>query len=146
MFSNNNIFYMFYQFQYFHCKMLVHSGVCLEMSPSNNFNGNDLMVLFSWDWLPSIKKLSLTHFDQCSTSIPNVFRAYRCGTLVVNGLIRSLKLFASEVRLSKWLKSTTQLHSGTRLHLADSLILLRLFPVKLEIHLSSEALAKSVSH
>ena len=54
------------------------------------------MVLFSWDWLPSIKKLSLTHFDQCSTSIPNVFRAYRCGTLVVNGLIRSLKLFASE--------------------------------------------------
>ena len=55
-----------------------------QMSQSNTLNGNDLVVLFNWDWLRLMNKLSL---------------------------IRSLNLFASEARISKY-QSIEQLHSS----------------------------------
>ena len=61
-------------FQYFITTYLCTVEIYQEMFQSNSFNGNDLMVLFSWGWLRLINKLSL---------------------------IRSLNLFASETRISK---------------------------------------------
>ena len=73
-----------------------------QMSQSSNFNGNDLMVLFSWGSSHLINKLSL---------------------------ISSLNSFASEVKISVWLNSIEQLHSSRWLDIADFLTL-RGFPVK----------------
>ena len=66
--------YTFYQFQYFITICLCLVEIYQESFQSNSFNGNDLMVLFNWDWSRLINKLSL---------------------------IRSLSLFASEARISK---------------------------------------------
>ena len=64
--------YTFYQFQYFITACLCTVEIYQEMFQSNSFNGNDLMILFSWSRL--INKLSL---------------------------IRLLNLFASKARTSK---------------------------------------------
>ena len=84
-------------------------------SQSKSFNGNDLMILFSWSWSRLINKLSL---------------------------IKSLNLFASEARISKLSKSMEQLHSSRWSDTADCLTHLRRFPVKLEIPMCCAALVK----
>ena len=66
--------YNLYQFQYFITTCLCTVEIYQEMFQSNSFNGNDLMVLFNWDWSRLINKLSL---------------------------IKSLNLFASEARIAK---------------------------------------------
>ena len=66
--------YTFYQFQYFIITCLCMVEIYQEMFQSNSFTGNDLMVLFNWDWSRLINKLSL---------------------------IRCLNLFVSEARISK---------------------------------------------
>ena len=66
--------YTFYQFQYFSTTCLYLVEIYEEIFQSNSFNGNDLMVLFNWGWSRFINKLSL---------------------------IKSLNLFASEVKISK---------------------------------------------
>ena len=66
--------YTLYQFQYFITTCLCTVEIYQEMFQSNSFNGNDLMVLFNWDWSRLINKLSL---------------------------IKSLNLFASEARIAK---------------------------------------------
>ena len=73
------------------------------------------MVLFNWGWSCLINKLSL---------------------------IRSLNLFASEARISKWSKSIEQLHSSRGSDTAYCLTHLRCFPVKLDIPMCSAALVK----
>ena len=85
---------------------------------SNSFNGNDLMVLFNYGWSRLTSNLSL---------------------------MKSLNLFASEARISKWLsieKSIEQLHSSSLSDIADCLTLLRRFPIKLDIPICSAALVK----
>ena len=96
----------FYHFQYFIIACLCTVEIYLEMFKLNSFHGNDLMVL--WDWSRLINKLSL---------------------------IRSLNLFASEARISKWSNSVEQLHSSMWSDTADFLTLLRHFPVKLHTHM-----------
>ena len=81
----------------------------------NYFNGNDLMVLFNWGWPRLIYKLYL---------------------------VRSLNLFASEARISKWSKYIKQLNSSKSCDTVDLLTILRQFPVKLEIPMCSAALVK----
>ena len=66
--------YTIYQFQYLITTCVCRVEIYQEMFQSNSFNGDDLMVLFKWDWSRLINKLSL---------------------------IRSLNLFASEARISK---------------------------------------------
>ena len=107
--------YTLYQFQYFITTCLCTVEIYQEMFQSNSFKGNDLMVLFNWGWWRLINKLSL---------------------------IRSLNLFASETRISKWLKSIEQLHSSSWSDTADCLTLLRCFPVKLDILIYSTAIVK----
>ena len=63
-----------HQFQHFITTSLRTLEINQQMSQSNNFNGNDLMVLFNWGWSCLINKLSL---------------------------IRSLNLLASEAKISK---------------------------------------------
>ena len=89
-----------------------------QMFLSNSFNGSYLMVLFNWGFSRLINKLSL---------------------------IRSLNLFASEARISKWSKSIEQLHSSRWSDTADCLILLRHFPFELNIPICSAALIKKVA-
>ena len=105
-----------YQFQYFKTTCLCLVGIYQEIFQSNSFNGNDLMVLFNWGWSRLINKLSL---------------------------IRSLNLFASEARISKWSKSIEQLHSSRWSDIADCLTLLRRFPAKLDISICSAAPVKN---
>ena len=64
--------YTLHQFQYFITTCVCMVEIYQQMFQSNSFNGNDLMVLFSWGWSRLINKLSL---------------------------IRSLNLFASEARI-----------------------------------------------
>ena len=71
------------------------------------------MVLFNWGWSHLINKLSL---------------------------IRSLKLFASEARISKWSKSIEELHSSRWSDTADCSTHLRRFPAKSKIPMCSAAL------
>ena len=84
-------------------------------SQSKSFNRNDLMFLLNWGWSRLINKLSL---------------------------IRSLNLFASKARISKWSKSIKQLHSSRWSDTADCLTHLRCFPVNIEIPMCSAALVK----
>ena len=93
--------------------MPVYGEISQQKSQSNSFNGNDLMVLFNWGWSHLINKLSV---------------------------MRSLNLFTSEARTSKWSKPTEQLHSRRWPDTANCLTHLRCFPVKLEILMWSEAL------
>ena len=51
--------YNFYQFQYFITTCLCMVKIYQEIFQSNSFNGNDLMVLFSWGWSRLINKFSL---------------------------------------------------------------------------------------
>ena len=69
------------------------------------------MVLFNWGWSRLINKLSL---------------------------IRSLNLFASEARISKWSKPVEQLYSSRWSDTTDCLTHLRCFLVKSEILMCSE--------
>ena len=105
----------FYQFQYFIAACLCLAAIYQEIFQSNN--GNDLMILFNWDWSRLINKLYL---------------------------IRSLNLLVSEASISKWSKSIEQLHSSRWSGTADCLTLLRCFPVKLDIPICSAALVKRV--
>ena len=89
-----------------------------QRSQSKSFNGNDLMVLFNWGWSRLINKLSL---------------------------MRSLNLFVSEARISKWSKSIKQLHSNRWSDTAGSLTHLRCFSVKLKIPMCSAAQIKKVA-
>ena len=107
--------YTFYQFQYFITTCLCLVKIYQEIFQSNSFNGIDSMVLLNWGWSRLINKLSL---------------------------IRSLNLFASKARISKWSKSIQQLHSSRWSDIADCLTLLRHFPVKLDIPICSAALVK----
>ena len=66
----------------------------LEMPKSNSF---DLIVLFNWGWSRFMNKRSL---------------------------IRSLNLFASEAKISKWSKSIEQLHSIKWADTADTICLI----------------------
>ena len=70
-----------------------------QISQSNKFNRNDFKVLINYGWSALISKLSL----------------------------RSLNLFVSEARISKWSKSIEQLRWG--LGTANCLALARRFPV-----------------
>ena len=107
--------YTFYQFQYFITKFLCMLEIYQEIFQSNR---NDSMVFFNWGWSRWINKLSS---------------------------IRSLNLFASEARISKWSKSIEQLHSSRWSDTADCLILLRHFPFELNIPICSAALIKKVA-
>ena len=80
---------------------------------------DNFTVLFNWGWSCLINKISL---------------------------IRSLNLFASEARISKWSKFIKQLHSSRWSNTADCLRLLRRFPVKLEIPMCSAVLVKKWLH
>ena len=82
---------------------------------SNSSSGNDQMVLFDWDWSRFMNKFSL---------------------------IRSLNLFSSEARKSKWSKYIEQLLSSECPDSADCLTLLKYSSVKLEICMYSVALVK----
>ena len=86
-----------------------------QIFQSNSFNENDVMVLFNWGWSCLINKLSV---------------------------IRSLNLFASEARISKWSKSIEQLHSSRWSDTADCLTHLRWFPFNLDIPMCSAAVVK----
>ena len=108
----------FHQFQYFITTCLCLVEIYLEIFQSNSFNRNDLIV-FKWDLSCCINKLSA---------------------------IRSLNLFAWEVRISKWSKSIEQLHSSRWSDITDCLTLLRLFPVKLHMPICSAALVKKWWH
>ena len=87
-----------------------------QRSQSEIFNGNGLMVLFNWGWSHLINKLSL---------------------------IRSLNLFASETRISKWSVTFSDNQVDGQI-LLILLTLLRCFPVKLEISKCLAALVKKV--
>ena len=106
--------YTFHRFQYF-IKNTYMDKISQQRSQSKSFNGNDLMVLFNWGWSRLINKLSL---------------------------MRSLNLFVSEARISKWSKSIEQLHSNRWSDTAGSLTHLRCFSVKLKIPMCSAALVK----
>ena len=87
-----------------------------QMFQPNSFNENELMVLLNWGWSSLMNRLSL---------------------------IRSLNFFVSEARISKWSKSTEQLHSSRWSDTADCLTLVRRFLVKLDIHMCSAALVNN---
>ena len=97
-----------HEFQYFLTTCLFTKEIYQQMSQLNSFNRNYLMVLFNCGWSPLINKLSL---------------------------IRSLNLFASKPKISKWSKSIKQLFRWS--DTAGSLTLWKRFPVKLKISICS---------
>ena len=111
--------YTFYQFQYFITACLCTVEIYQKMFRSNSFNGNDLMVLYTWGWSRLINKLPL---------------------------IRSLNLFALEAKISKWSKSIELLHWSRRTDTTYCLPLLRGFPVNLDLPICSANLVTNWWH